>query len=114
MSNNSESGGIGQTLKGRAALIELLVVAVFLALAIGILASGIADRLTSNQQIALGLFMSTALVLIIAIRIIPRSHNRVIQGFVLVDNRTRRLLAVPGYDLAQKVPELLEAAFIEN
>ena len=108
---------LGSALRERASFIELLVVAVLLALAINLLAGALPNLLAWPSA---GMASLSAILGIVAIALLFRrvysqlAYRRVFDGFFVYDMRDHHIINVPRYDFAEELYSYFRGAFSEN
>ncbi|MEH6436824.1 hypothetical protein [Massilia sp. DD77] len=109
--------GVTRALASRETVIEIISVAVVLAVSINLITSYMAERLGADS---LGtLILGTLFFLIPLIHLIKNIRNSLkttteIDGVVAFDIRQKELVDIPGYNFSEKLGKTTKAAFFEN
>jgi hypothetical protein len=114
----SEHGHIGKLLKSRASIVELVVVAIVLALAINLIAGSILSFLGA-QKIAYALYAGLVLVGLTLVyfgyRILSsRTASSKLEGAYVIKRESGEFIEVPLYEYSRDVGGYLQSAFAEN
>ena len=101
----------------RASLLELLVVAILLALSVNLISSSLADLLSlpSLRTLVLGVAIGLIAVLYSVLRLVGQQHKlHSFEGFFVYNKTNNRLVSVPRYRYSDDLSRYLESAFSEN
>lgn len=104
-------------LKGRGAVIELVIAAVFLALGVNLLATVVGNAFVARQELLLGAGAALTFVSLglIARRAVPAMKvSREFSGFLCVGQNEAEFVEVPGYDYSEELVGYMKALFAEN
>jgi len=114
--DEGEAGSpIVRLLSGRREVVEILLVAVLLAFAISVLASGAISALGAMAYVLAAVIAAGCCIYIGWRRLAPQQEDRVFEGLVVYDpSNACELIEVPGYRLSQDLAELSRYAFAER
>lgn len=110
-------GFLARAATGRATLLELVVVAVFVAFGVHLVAASIPGVIGIGSRAAAGLGALICLLSIsyLAVRLVgPTTYRRRLTGFLVFDSKSNELVDVPRYSPAEEVVDYMCAAFSEN
>lgn len=115
--HDSRRGFLSEILSGRTNLIEIVVVAILIALGVNLVADGliIHARLAPLTSILLGLMVILISILYLVARVLGRrTRSRSYTGFFIYDRNKNEVVDVPRYDFSEDLSMKLKAAFLEN
>lgn len=117
MQTKEHQGGISDFLKRRSQFIELLMVAVILALGVNLASGGIAEIYRDSPRVILsvGVVLMVACLCAVVSRGWTSTERSVsLTGCLLFRGRTDEQVAVPGYELSESICRFFSWAFKEN
>lgn len=116
-SKRRETSIIRGAVIGRANLIELVVVALLLAMGVNLISDHAVAAAGISHATALmtGLILCLVSITYLTARVFAGSTETVsYEGFVVYDKGQNQIIPIPRYELGECVPAYLEAAFAEN
>jgi hypothetical protein len=102
---------------GRSEFVELVIVAVLLAIGTNLVSDNIRDVIGLNHSVTLiiGISLCLAAIAYVGVRIFAgRTETRSYDGFLIYDIVKNEILSVPRYELGEAIPRYLRGAFSEN
>ncbi|TET22936.1 MAG: hypothetical protein E3J71_04175 [Candidatus Stahlbacteria bacterium] len=115
--NSEKKGFLAEITTRRANLLEVLVIAVLIALGVNLLTASFLSFLSLPPAVLISIGSGLALigVFYLLFRILARrTQIRNYQGFIVYDFKTNALVNVNRYHLAEELTMLIKAAFTEN
>jgi hypothetical protein len=115
--HNPRRGFLSEILSGRTNLIEIIVVAILIALGVNLIADGLVihAKLAPLTSVILGLIVSLISILYLVVRALGhRTRSRSYAGFFVYDRKKNEVVDVPRYDFSEDLSRNLKAAFLEN
>lgn len=111
------SGFLSEILSLRTNIVEILLIAVFIALGINIIAGSLSQifRLSPLNTFCLGIIICFIAICYFLIRVLGRRiHSRDYEAFFVYDCKKNKLISILRYNFASHLEDYLNAAFLEN
>lgn len=98
---------------------ELILTTILIAIGVNLLSSGITEIIEGAYKAALMIISGLAICIIVIIRIICSKLKELrktahIEGFILYDSQSKKILPVPEYQVSNSLVRYLKCAFAEN
>ncbi len=98
---------------------DLILTSVLIAVGVNLLSSGITEILVGSHKASLMIIGGFAVCILVIIRIIYYKLKGLcktarIEGFILYDSQSRKILPVPEYGISNSIVRYLDCSFAEN
>jgi len=108
---------IGELVSSRKNLLELILIAVLLALSIDIISSSIGElfSLSAKLMFSIGLFIFLIVIGYSVKQLLKNKHrSHIFEGFFVYSKKSNEVIPVPQYEYSEELHSYLMAAFTEN